>query len=96
MQSLLMGSAEALARICGLLCVATRERPSRLLRSGADMFAKRGSDCWKERKNMCQCKDKCRKPDQLKGEPKDCSPEQIKKCHGDAKEHPCVKMPEDK
>ncbi len=24
----------------------------------------------------------CEKPDQLKGKPQDCSPEQIQKCHG--------------
>ena len=45
---------------------------------------------------MCESKDKCQKPDQLKGEPKDCSPDQVEKCHGDAKEHPCAKTPEDK
>lgn len=32
----------------------------------------------------------CQKPDQLKGKPEECSPEQIRKCHGDVKEHPCV------
>lgn len=26
----------------------------------------------------------------------ECSPEQIKKCHGDVKEHPCVKRPGEK
>ena len=25
----------------------------------------------------------------LKGKPGECSPEQIRKCHGDNKEHPC-------
>jgi len=39
---------------------------------------------------MCE-KDKCcQKPDQLKGKPRDCSLEQIMKCHGDVNEHPCV------
>jgi hypothetical protein len=42
---------------------------------------------------MCG-EEKCRKPDQLKGRPEECSPEQIRKCHGDVKEHPCTK-PED-
>ncbi len=38
---------------------------------------------------MCE-KDKCcQKPEQLKGKPQDCSPEQIKKCHADEKKHPC-------
>ena len=42
----------------------------------------------------CNEKQKCQKPENLKGEPRDCSPEQIKECHGDAKEHPC--MPKNK
>ena len=42
---------------------------------------------------MCEKgKTGCQRPDQLKGkDPKECSPEQIRKCHGDAKDHPCVK-----
>lgn len=40
---------------------------------------------------MCDGKKGCQKPDQLKGKPSECSPEQVKKCHGDAKDHPCVK-----
>ena len=40
---------------------------------------------------MCKnVKAKCEHPERLKGDPKDCSPEQIKKCHGDAKKHSCV------
>jgi len=39
---------------------------------------------------MCANKKGCQKPDQLKGKPEECSPEQIKKCHGDVKKHPCV------
>ena len=38
---------------------------------------------------MCQ-KGKCMKPENLKGKPEECSPEQIRKCHGDVKGHPCV------
>ena len=37
---------------------------------------------------MC-CNDCCQQPDKLKGTPQECSPEQIKECHGDTKEHPC-------
>jgi hypothetical protein len=33
---------------------------------------------------------KCRKPETLKGKPGECSPEQIKECHGEVKEHPCT------
>jgi hypothetical protein len=31
------------------------------------------------------CKEKCHKGKN----PKECTPEQIKECHGDVKEHPC-------
>jgi hypothetical protein len=33
---------------------------------------------------MCDGKRECQRPKQLKGRPEECSPEQIKKCHGDA------------
>ncbi|MFZ5450675.1 MAG: ArsR/SmtB family transcription factor [Thermodesulfobacteriota bacterium] len=39
---------------------------------------------------MCTCKTECQKPEELKGKPEECSPEQIKKCHGEASEHPCL------
>jgi len=44
---------------------------------------------------MCDCcKPKtqgCQKPAELNGKPADCSPKQVRKCHGDVKEHPCTK-----
>jgi len=41
---------------------------------------------------MCDKKKKgCQKPEELKGKPQDCPPEQIRKCHGDTKGHPCVR-----
>jgi ArsR family transcriptional regulator len=41
----------------------------------------------KEVKAMCQsC---CERPEKLKGKPEECTPEQIRECHGDVKEHPC-------
>ena len=33
----------------------------------------------------------CQKPEELKDNPKECSKEQIEKCHGTTGEHPCVK-----
>ena len=40
---------------------------------------------------MCK-KAKCERPEKLKNhDPQACSPEQIKKCHGDVKKHPCVR-----
>lgn len=46
-------------------------------------------NCWKE-DTMCQPKSTCQKPEQLKGTPEECSREQIQKCHGTEKDHPCV------
>jgi len=40
---------------------------------------------------MCEKGKCCQKPEQLKGKPQDCSPEQIKECHGDVKKHPCLR-----
>ena len=42
---------------------------------------------------MCCCNDKkegCQKPEKLKGKPEDCTPAQVRKCHGDVKKHPCL------
>jgi hypothetical protein len=43
---------------------------------------------------MCDQRTRCEKPDELAGKPEKCSPEQVRKCHGDVKEHPCVAKPE--
>ena len=42
---------------------------------------------------MCKSKSRkgCEHPEKLKSKPGECSPEQIKECHGDVEEHPCVK-----
>lgn len=44
---------------------------------------------------MCNSKQNCQKPEELKGQPKDCSPEQIEKCHGSGQGHPCTSEPQD-
>ena len=31
----------------------------------------------------------CQKPENLKGKPEECTPEQIRECHGDIEEHAC-------
>ena len=36
------------------------------------------------------CQNCCQQPDKLQDKPQNCSPEQIKACHGDEKDHPCV------
>jgi hypothetical protein len=36
---------------------------------------------------MCTCC--CEQPEKLKGKPEDCTPEQIKECHGEVQGHPC-------
>ena len=44
--------------------------------------------CCGNEKDKTPC---CQKPEELKGKPGECSPEQIKKCHGDTADHPCTK-----
>ncbi len=40
---------------------------------------------------MCDnCQNGCQRPDELMGKPEDCSPAQIRTCHGDGKDHPCA------
>lgn len=38
---------------------------------------------------MCEGTSACQKPKELIGKPQGCSPEQVRKCHGLVKEHPC-------
>jgi hypothetical protein len=49
----------------------------------------------KEVRNMCE-RSKCLKPEKLKGKPEQCSPEQVRECHGDSKEHPCTQSKAEK
>jgi hypothetical protein len=48
---------------------------------------------------MCKVESKkgCEHPEKLKGKPEECTPEQIRECHGEVVEHPCVeeKQPAD-
>jgi hypothetical protein len=37
----------------------------------------------------CDEKSRCEHPEKLAGEPGECSPEQVRECHGDVKRHPC-------
>lgn len=46
----------------------------------------------KEIRSMC--KPCCERPDRLKGKPADCTPAQIRECHGDVKDHPCERKGE--
>jgi ArsR family transcriptional regulator len=41
----------------------------------------------KEVKAMCQCC--CEHPEKLKGKPEECTPQQIRECHGEVKKHRC-------
>lgn len=45
---------------------------------------------------MCDAEKRCEKPENLKGKPEKCSPEQITECHGSAKDHPCAEGLKDK
>jgi len=40
---------------------------------------------------MCGKGSKCQQPKKLKGKPENCSPKQVRQCHGTVKKHPCVK-----
>ena len=42
-----------------------------------------------ERRTLQMCKNCCEQPEKLKIKPEACTPEQIKECHGDEKDHPC-------
>lgn len=42
-----------------------------------------------ERRVLKMCENCCAQPDKLKTKPEECTPEQIKECHGDQKEHSC-------
>lgn len=55
----------------------------------------RGFSVNKEERIMCEAKQGCPKPEALEAKPHGCSPEQIKKCHGDVQEHPCVETDKD-
>jgi len=41
---------------------------------------------------MCKVKKKkgCEHPEKLKGKPEECTPEQVRECHGEVTEHLCV------
>ena len=47
---------------------------------------------------MCKMEGKegCEHPEKLKGKPGECTPEQIRECHGEVKEHPCVEEKNEK
>jgi len=45
---------------------------------------------------MCQKEKCCETPENLKGKPEECAPEQVRKCHGPNGAHPCVPKPDRK
>jgi len=50
----------------------------------------------KARRINKMCMDCCQRPEKLKGKPIECSPEQVKECHGDVKDHPCLESKDQK
>lgn len=42
-----------------------------------------------ERRENAMCKGCCERPEKLGDKPENCTPEQIRECHGDEKAHPC-------
>jgi len=73
--------AEALHRKAELLSVS----------GGCQRTVSESTLTYDDRRIIDMCNDCCQKPENLKGKPGECSPEQIKECHGDAKDHPCAK-----
>ena len=53
-----------------------------------------GGNAESERRDIMVRKGGCEHLDKLKGKPGECSPEQIKECHGDEKVHPCEEKKE--
>lgn len=49
----------------------------------------RGNDFDTERRVLQMCKNCCEQPEKLKSVSEECTPEQIKECHGEGKEHSC-------
>jgi hypothetical protein len=64
------------------------------LRIGGNQFVHSENPKRKGTQIMCDGKNECQKPKELIDKPEKCSPEQIKKCHGDVKGHPCVEEAE--
>ena len=44
----------------------------------------------------CDCKCGCAHPERLERDPSECTPEQIRECHGEVTEHPCERTEEEK
>ncbi len=42
-----------------------------------------------ERRVLAVCKNCCHQPEKLKTTPQECTPEQVKECHGEEENHPC-------
>jgi DNA-binding transcriptional ArsR family regulator len=83
-----MVDREALVQIAEELSeLSTRQKPS-------------GAICWRinetppkthQPEEVDMCKNCCEQPTKLMDKPENCTPEQIRQCHGDTKEHPCTK-----
>jgi|GEM_PF-68982 len=48
-----------------------------------------GDEQTSERRVLQMCENCCEKPEKLKTKPEECTPEQIKECHGDVESHSC-------
>jgi len=55
--------------------------------------------CWRindnfehkpETKEADMCQNCCQQPKKLMDKPENCTPEQIRECHGESREHPCI------
>lgn len=67
----------------------TKSQPN-LSSNGAYLcLREKESDPDNERRVLQMCQNRCEHPEKLKTVPEECTPEQIKECHGDAVVHSC-------
>lgn len=63
-----------------------------------DTICWRIDDTYKNKKiteEVDMCQNCCQQPTNLQDKPENCTPEQIRECHGDVQDHPCMKEKND-
>ncbi len=76
---------ERLREAAGLLHQLIEVRPS----NAYICLRQEESETQTERTLLQMCKNRCEQPDNLKTVPEECTPEQVKECHGEGGDHPC-------
>lgn len=79
---------DALGEIAGeITALATREMPFGSVCGRINQTPVKSN----QSKEVGMCQNCCQQPGKLMDKPENCSPEQIKECHGDAAQHVCIK-----